>query len=449
MSEQVSVVRFDSNLPHHARPKLRPVRGFPAQMGDQMVLGLADQRQISERVVFMAPAVQLLLPLMDGNRTIDQIVAEVGRGLTSEMLEGVVAQLDDAALLFGPRFEELLAKVRREFEASANLPPASTAAFVDAITAQALGESASEDEKAAAGPGKLREVMDKWIAEALKDADEPSFDALPRAVVAPHLDYSRGWLNYAHVYGRMRVTDRPDRVVILGTNHFGFGTGVVACDKGYQTALGTCEVDGELLERLKANLGADNAARMLANRYDHEREHSIELHVPWIQHCLGAGPDGKHCKVLGVLIHDPAVNNGNSYDGQGLSLQAFLEAMKKAIAEVGGRTLIVSSADLSHAGAAFGDQVQTMAGEEKDAVAFRNKVFQHDRDMIELVRGNKPDELVAAMSWQQNPTRWCSTGNLVATLKLTEPSEIQLLNYTAAMDQQGLGMVSSMAMVMN
>lgn len=449
MSEQVPAVKFDPSLPHHARPKLRPVRGFPAQMGDQMVLGLADQRQISERVVFMAPAVQLLLPLMDGNRTIDQIVAEVGRGLTSEMLEGVVAQLDDAALLFGPRFEELLAKVRRDFEASAVLPPASTAAFVEAITAQALGESASEEEKAAAGPGKLREVMDKWIAEALKDADEPSFDALPRAVVAPHLDYSRGWLNYAHVYGRMRVTDRPDRVVILGTNHFGFGTGVVACDKGYQTALGTCEVDGELLERLKANLGADNAARMLANRYDHEREHSIELHVPWIQHCLGADADGKHCKVLGVLVHDPAVNNGNSYDGQGLSLQAFLEAMKKAIAEVGGRTLIVSSADLSHVGAAFGDQVQTMAGEEKDAVAFRNKVFQHDRDMIELVRGNKPDELVAAMSWQQNPTRWCSTGNIVATLKLAEPSEIQLLNYTAAMDQQGLGMVSSMAMVMN
>lgn len=449
MSEQVPAVKFDPSLPHHARPKLRPVRGFPAQMGDQMVLGLADQRQISERVVFMAPAVQLLLPLMDGNRTIDQIVAEVGRGLTSEMLEGVVAQLDDAALLFGPRFEELLAKVRRDYEASAVLPPASTAAFVEAITAQALGESASEEEKAAAGPGKLREVMDKWIAEALKDADEPSFDALPRAVVAPHLDYSRGWLNYAHVYGRMRVTDRPDRVVILGTNHFGFGTGVVACDKGYQTALGTCEVDGELLERLKANLGADDAARMLANRYDHEREHSIELHVPWIQHCLGAGADGKHCKVLGVLVHDPAVNNGNSYDGQGLSLQAFLEAMKKAIAEVGGRTLIVSSADLSHVGAAFGDQVQTMAGEEKEAVAFRNKVFQHDRDMIELVRGNKPDELVAAMSWQQNPTRWCSTGNIVATLKLAEPSEIQLLNYTAAMDQQGLGMVSSMAMVMN
>ncbi|MBL8760748.1 MAG: AmmeMemoRadiSam system protein B [Phycisphaerae bacterium] len=449
MSEQAPSVAFNAELSHHARPKLRPVRGFPAQMGEQMVLGLADQRQISERVVFMAPAVQLILPLMDGNRTVDQIVAEVGRGLSRQMLEGVIAQLDDAALLFGPRFEALLVKVRQDFDGSAVLPPASTAAFVDAITAQALGEGASEEDKAAAGPGKLREIMDKWIGEALKDADEPSFNALPRAVVAPHLDYSRGWLNYAHVYGRMRVADRPDRVVILGTNHFGFGTGVVACDKGYQTALGTCGVDTELLGRLKANLGAEDAAKMLANRYDHEREHSIELHVPWIQHCLGAGADGEFCKVLGVLVHDPAVDNGNSYDGQGLGLQAFLEAMKKAIREVGGRTLIVSSADLSHAGAAFGDQVQTMAGEEKDAVEFRNKVFQHDRDMIELVRGNKPDELVAAMSWQQNPTRWCSTGNLVATLKLVEPGDIQLLNYTAAMDQQGLGMVSSMAMVMN
>ncbi|MCC6228337.1 MAG: AmmeMemoRadiSam system protein B [Phycisphaerales bacterium] len=449
MSEQPPAPKFDASLPHQARPKLRPVRGFPAQMGEQMVLGLADQRQISERVVFMAPAVQLILPMMDGNRTVDQIVAEVGRGLTHEMLEGVIAQLDDAALLFGPRFEELLVKVRNDFDASPILPPASTASFVDAITAQALGENATEEEKAAAGPAKLREVMDQWIAAALKDADKPSFDSLPRAVVAPHLDYSRGWLNYAHVYGRMRVADRPDRVVILGTNHFGFGTGVVACDKGYQTALGTCEPDSQLLDLLKSNLGTDNAAKLLANRYDHEREHSIELHVPWIQHCLGTDSDAKYCKVLGILIHDPAVDNGNSYDGQGLALQTFLDAMKKSIAQIGGRTLIVSSADLSHVGAAFGDQVQTMAGDEKDAVAFRNKVFQHDRDMIELVRGNKPDELVAAMCWQQNPTRWCSTGNLVATLKLADPADIQVLNYTAAMDQQGLGMVSSIAMVMN
>ena len=57
--------------------------------------------------------------------------------------------------------------------------------------------------------------------------------------------------------------------------------------------------------------------------------------------------------------------------------------------------------------------------------------------------------IVAAMAWQQNPTRWCSTGNLVATLKTVEPETVAILNYAAALDQQGLGMVSSAAIVIN
>src|SRR5262249_15457738 len=180
--------------------------------------------------------------------------------------------------------------------------------------------------------------------------------------VAPHIDYPRGWLNYAAVWGRLRVADRPDRVVILGTNHFGESTGVCGCDKGYESPLGVSEVDTQLLESLKNALGADNAAKLLANRYDHEREHSVELQIPWIQHCLGADDSGAFCRVLGVLVHDPTVNNGESYDGKGLALPVFIDALKNALALVGGRTLIVASADLSHVGPAFGDP-QSLAGE--------------------------------------------------------------------------------------
>ena len=61
----------------------------------------------------------------------------------------------------------------------------------------------------------------------------------------------------------------------------------------------------------------------------------------------------------------------------------------------------------------------------------------------------KAEELVASMAWQQNPTRWCSTGNIVAAMLATRPTNVTLLNYAAAMDQQGLGMVSSAAVVMN
>lgn len=409
-----------------------------------MILGLADARQISDKVVFTHPAAQVILPLLNGERTIDQIVTEVGRGLQRPMLEGLVAQLDDAGLLFGPNFDQMLVKMRSDFDRAPVLPPASTAAIAEALAGAALGESSTEEERAAAAPEKLRAAFDSWIDQALKDAPDPAFTDLPRAIVAPHIDYPRGWLNYASVWGRMRLVDRPERVIILGTNHFGEGTGVVGCDKGYQTPLGTCEIDADVLKLMRARLGEP----FLAHRYDHEREHSIELQIPWIQHVLGPDDQGRHVKVFGALVHDPAVNNGESYDGTGVALDPFVAALREAIETLPGKTLLVASADLSHVGPSFGDQ-QQLAGDDEAPTQFRNKVFQHDREMVELVRQNKPGELVGAMAWQQNPTRWCSTGNLVATLLAVRPSDVRLLNYAAAIDQQGLGMVSSVSMVMN
>jgi AmmeMemoRadiSam system protein B len=430
---------FDPNASHQQRPKLRPVRGFPAKVGEQVLLGLADARQLSDRMVVTSPAVQFVLPLLNGEHTLDEIVQQIGRGLTRPVLESLVAQLDDAALLFGPKYEALLAKVRTDFDASPILPPATTAAFADALVTQELGANATDAQKVELGPTKLRETFDQWIAQTLENVPNPSVDTLPKAIIAPHIDYARGWMNYAAVWGRLRVADRPDRVVILGTNHFGLGTGIVGCDKGYETPFGQCAIDSTLADKLGERLGG-----IFENRYDHEREHSIELQIPWIQHCLGKDDAGNFCKVFGALVHDPAVNNGESYDGQGVAFMPFVDALRETLSSLPGRTLVVASADLSHVGPMFGDQ-QALTGDEGPGADFRTKVLNHDREMLELVRLNKPDELVSSLAWQQNPTRWCSTGNIAAALLSTRPADVEMLNYAAAMDQQGAGMVSSCA----
>lgn len=444
---------FDPNAEHQQKPKLRRVRGFPLPMqrpdGEKvMMLGLADAQQISPKMVATVPASQGVLPLMDGSRTLEEIVAEVGHGLTTEFLEPFVAQLDDAGLLQGPVFEAMYAEMKVNFDKADVLPPGVSAAFADQVVAAKVGEDVTDEQKAEQGPDALREILDQWIDAALKEADEPAFDKLPAAVVAPHIDYPRGWMNYAQIYGRLRVVDRPDRVVILGTNHFGEGTGVVGCDKGFESPLGVCPVDAELLDALKTELGEDGSARLLEHRYDHEREHSIELHIPWIQHCIGPDEGGGHVPVFAALVHDPSVNGGESYDGQGLGFDAFVGALKSALEKVGGTTLVISSADLSHVGPAFGDQ-KSLAGDDDEAKATREQVTGHDREMLQMLLDGKADDLVASMSWQQNPTRWCSIGNLTATMRLVEPTEVKLLGYIAAMDQQGAAMVSHAAMVMN
>ncbi len=451
MSEAQGPV-FDPNAEHQQKPKLRRVRGFPLPMqrpdGEKvMMLGLADAQQISPKMVATVPASQGVLPLMDGTRTLEEIVSEVGHGLTLEFLEPFVAQLDEAGLLQGPVFEAMYEEMKANFDEADVLPPGVSAAFADQVVAARVGEGVTDEQKAEQGPDALREVLDQWIDAALKEAAEPAFDTLPAAVVAPHIDYPRGWMNYAQIYGRLRVVDRPDRIVILGTNHFGEGTGVVGCDKGFESPLGVSPVDTVLLDALKTALGEENAARMLEHRYDHEREHSIELHIPWIQHCIGPDEQGNHVPVFAALVHDPSVNGGESYDGKGLGFEDFVSAMKSALADVGGTTLVVSSADLSHVGPAFGDQ-KTFAGDEQEAVEAREQVTGHDREMLQMLIDGKPDDLVASMSWQQNPTRWCSIGNLTATMRLVEPNEVKLLGYVAAMDQQGAALVSHAAMVM-
>ncbi len=448
---QASQAKFDPAAAHQQRPALRPVRGFPVQVqndkGEQgVMLGLADARQISDKMVMLPAAAQVVLPLMDGKRTLSDIVSEVGRGLTLEMTQQMVAQLDDAGLLVGPTFDAMLAQMRAEFDSAPVLPPAASAQFADALVMGKLGEQATEEQRASEGPALLREAFDGWIAQALKDVDNPSLNELPAGVIVPHIDYPRGWANYAHVWGRLRVAERPDRVVVLGTNHFGMGTGVTACDKGYTTPLGTTPVDRALLDELVKTLGPQNGARLLANRFDHEREHSIELQVPWIQHVFGKNDRGEFVPVLGVLVHDPCVNAGDSYDGNGLAIDPFIEALRASLEKLGGKTLVVSSADLSHVGPMFGDQ-QPLAGEDPQSQQARNKLIQHDQEMISFITQVKPDDLIASMSWQQNPTRWCSVGNIVAMLKTVRPERVELLQYMGAMDPQGQGLVSSIAAI--
>ncbi len=436
---------FDSTAAHHNRPRIRPVRGFPAQQGDQTYLGIADARQISEHVVFTAPAFQAVIPHLTGEKDIDAIIAAVGHGLTRPILEQFVARLDQAGLLEGPTFQTMLDTMRRQFDQSDLLPPAASAAFADAMVQQELGETpASDAQKAELGPQKLRAAFDQWMKQVLDPAPDPSFDQLPRAIFAPHIDYWRGWMNYASVYGRLRVVDRPDRVVILGTNHFGMGTGVVGCDKGYESPLGVCRLDNAFVDTLKSNLGADNAGRLFADRFDHEREHSVELQIPWIQHIFGADDKGEYPKVFGALIHDPTANNGESFDGKGLGLDPFVTALRTTIENTSGKTLIISSVDLSHVGSSFGDDNQ-IVGEAPEAAAFRERVLGHDRDMLNLLAQGKTDEVLTAMTWQQNPTRWCSLGAITATMRTTQAPGIRMLQYMAATDPQGTAMVSSFA----
>lgn len=424
----------------------------PAQGPDGQqvhLLGLADARQISAKVVFTQPAMQAVLPLLNGENGLDDIVTTVGKGLQRQMLEPFVAQLDDAGLIEGPGFDSMWEKMKADYDSSDMLPPAQTAAFADMLVEAAIqkseGRSATDEEKAEQGGAKLAEQLDTWMNEAVGDAEDPSFDSLPSGIIAPSLPYANGHRAYAVLYGRMRVVDPPKRILILGTNHFGNGTGVVGCDKGFRTPIGESPFDSEMAERIKAELGPELSEKLFEHRYDHEREHSVELQCGWIQQVFGT--DGVSPPVFAALVHDPSVKDGESYDGQGVAFQPFVDAVLRSIEGLEGPTLIIGSAELSHVGPSYGDQVQ-LAGDTPEADQNRRKVLEQDSQLLNHVVQGKPEDLVSSIAWQQNASRWSSTGAIAAASMLARSDSPKLYNLGAVMDAQGAAFITAPAMVL-
>lgn len=454
---------FDPNKAHHATPRIRhTVIGMPvgvqnAQGQQQVMLALSDRAQIAEGQMITSMLAQFMLAQMDGSNSVEDVAtkavalaktqnvpADAIPHITAANVQLLVSQLDGAGMLFGPGFDAKLATLHAEYDKSPVLPPSSTAAMADALVVQELGENATDEKKAELGPERLRAMLDTAMNDVMEKVEDPSFDALPTCVVVPQMDYFRGAAGYAHIYGRMRVVDPPDRVVILGTNNFGFGTGVVGCDKGFASPLGTMERDEKLAGALERALGPEANEKLYKDRYDHEREQAIEVQIPWLQAVFGgtgAGP-----KIFAALVHDPAQNNGESYDGKGLAFLPFVEALKAAIAEVGGRTLVIVSANCSHVGVSFGDKVP-LVGDAPETQQFRERVLQHDKEMLMLVEQGKAQELVASMAWQRNPTRWKSVGPLAAGLMVTDATKMRLLNYMVIGDEKGMAGIGCLSAV--
>jgi AmmeMemoRadiSam system protein B len=123
-------------------------------------------------------------------------------------------------------------------------------------------------------------------------------------------------------------------------------------------------------------------------------------------------------------------------DQQRVSGSQLVEAVREVLDEVGGETLYVASSDLSHVGLQFGEP--RPVDEQR-----RIDVERHDRDMLANFLTNDTEAFIAGFTWNRNPTRWCSVGNMSAILELVQPDSVELLDYRQAYDEKGLAMVSS------
>ncbi|MBF0612528.1 MAG: AmmeMemoRadiSam system protein B [Magnetococcales bacterium] len=122
----------------------------------------------------------------------------------------------------------------------------------------------------------LRALIGEMMAQAPEVAPEPV------AMVAPHAGYIYSGLTAAYAYKTLEKTTTPRRVILVGPSHRVALQGVsVGNFTSFLTPLGAIPVDQAILEDLCRE------PDVTANPTAHIQEHSLEVHLPFLQEALG------------------------------------------------------------------------------------------------------------------------------------------------------------------
>jgi AmmeMemoRadiSam system protein B len=409
------------DLPEY--PRLRPLEIMAMRDGDRDVLLVSDPLGVMPAPVALRVEALDMLRVLDGSLSLNDITAEVVRA-SKDLRAGTyvkefVAQLDQMLMLDSPRFEEAYRELRETYHG------------LEIRQAVLGGHAYPED------PGELGRFIDGHFAEAERSRAADGMpvaraDALPRALLAPHLDPRRAGATIARAY--LELGDRPPgpvRVVVYGTGHSLFEVPVALTRKHFETPFGRVPCDTEFVDALAARLG-DRAWR---GELAHRHEHSIEFQTLYLKRRFGDHPVSLVPILCGGF-------HGLLDAGRGPRDDTTLETMIAAVREVerslGGATLHVAAVDLSHMGPRFGDPAVD------DRVL--GEVETRDRTALDAAARGDADGWNQAIAEHEDSTRVCGWGPTYALLRCAEPGAGRLLQYQQSREENG-SVVSVAAMV--
>jgi len=175
-----------------------------------------------------------------------------------------------------------------------------------------------------ADPGVLRRLVRGYLEAAGAEPHRSEHaDRFPKAIIVPHAGYLYSGAVAASAYVRLRPgRDRIRRVVLLGPAHYHpFGGLALPAAEWFETPLGRVPLEAEAARDLA------RFPQVRVSREAHAPEHSLEVHVPFLQEVL------EEFTLVPLVVGD---------------------AEPDEVAEVldrlwgGPETLIVVSTDLSH-----------------------------------------------------------------------------------------------------
>ncbi|MFW9971388.1 MAG: AmmeMemoRadiSam system protein B [Candidatus Odinarchaeota archaeon] len=152
--------------------------------------------------------------------------------------------------------------------------------------------------------------------------------------VSPHAGYIYSGCVAAFTFLNLFREKIPDTVIVLGTDHIGYGKIALMNEGEWETPLGNISIDEELSKKILENSQIINNDESAFIGFPFGREHNIEVQLPFIKYCA----QGKDVKFIPIII-----SNRDFY-----VLNELANDMAKVIESYDKDVVIVASSDMTH-----------------------------------------------------------------------------------------------------
>ena len=375
----------------------RDLEFFPVQHEGQQFVLIRDPLGLVEEGKAVGLPLYQIMTLLDGSTTIRDLQMELMRQqggilVGADEINGLLTHLDESFLLDSERFKNAKERIIADFT-SRRIRPCSH-----------CGKSYPEN------PSELKVRLDEILNNELSI---PEPDGKLTALIAPHIDLNVGYKSYSSAYRLLKHT-APSRVILLGVGHQLQNALFSLTDKDFETPLGITKNDQASINRLRES-GRDIIA---PNDFIHRSEHSIEFQIIFLQHLLSDNPFTIIPILCGSLRMGLSEYTRQAYQEKAA---AFLENLKKMLADPDQETLLVAGVDFSHTGPKF--------GHEMPATYLENSSREHDQNLLKHL--SRLDE---ANFWEESRRvndqfNVCGFSALACLLEVLPECQGELLNY--------------------
>jgi hypothetical protein len=375
-------------------PKIRWIDAHPFMNEGREMVVISDAEGIMENSLVVSKDILFILSLMDGSRSLRDIQADYmrtfGQLLYIERLEEIIEAMDKNYLLLNENYRSHCATLKTEYEKNPVRCPA------------------------LAGRSYPANRMDLLMAldEMFRAIPEKAFNGELKAIIAPHIDYSRGINVYQHIYPYLRHSTKP-LVVIFGTCHQITEKMWSISLKDFETPLDIVPVSPELKDRIKNNPALQNCI----DEWPHRNEHSIELQIPLVQ--FNMRNDFEILPILTGSMHEYIEGRRNIHDGL---LSTLMDNLREVLNSYGKPYIVLAGADLAHIGEQFGDPYPLSS-----YTLDRSRV--KDEEILSSIRHVDAQSFFDVIKGEKDARRICGLTPIYCLLRLMEGCTAEITSY--------------------